>query len=403
MRAHKAAIAGSFVVQAILGKEWRDAEIDLWIPERSGSSRRDAMEALSRVIPNLGLHLTREDLQGYFPTSHYATKVYSYTDSRLGRLRIMFVKEPYTVAHVVQSFDIVATQVLWDGTKVMLVNPDALTQLRAGLIMFSQIATQLQSAQEWIQTIKSVRNYIGRGFKLGPHELAVANSCMMHQLAKAASVTERETLTRQWNLFVSQIAAGSPHRVPPRNASRGRIPHQRPEPTPLVEHDDDAPGRCYDYTSYYDIKGWLAHSESNLVIFENYTGSAQQPQAVCTSKEILQNGLRDPSRNVFACKPGPTNGSWAPERRTAMVSLPLTINPLVAKTAVESALRSSHQLFEIRPAVSSSGSQVTIGRTVTSAAIDNGGVVRAVVGAHHCQEGTDKKLYNLVPVRLPNS
>ena len=192
-----AVIAGSAIMQSVLGVEWEDSDIDIWLPVSSQDSPVDSLCKATDIlkcipgdynVPKIIKMCPRRhgtNLEQYQRLSAYVTYImtmYSKTNNKKA-IQIIFVKT--TVQEVIASFDIIASQIWYnvdrdehdeflqilpnqfdhnDKPKSVNIIEEAvgdtpIIQLLARQIKMSEIALKLQSPFEWIRTIIRIEKY----------------------------------------------------------------------------------------------------------------------------------------------------------------------------------------------------------------------------------------------------
>jgi hypothetical protein len=195
----KAVIAGSAIMQSVLNVDWDDSDIDIWLPIDSQASPIDsfckAIKILKCIpghyyIPKIIKLCPRNRNYAFMPIetyqrlSTYVTYIMTmhHKNNLKKAIQIIFVKT--TIEEVIASFDIIASQIWYNGKEFRQILPGQLgdnnipmseiiidgvpstnqienpiSQLINKTIQMSAIALELQSPFEWIRTIIRIEKY----------------------------------------------------------------------------------------------------------------------------------------------------------------------------------------------------------------------------------------------------
>lgn len=159
-----AVIAGSSVIQSILNLSWENINVDLWLPASEFNSLRTIQELLYKHGYNYQSTKIVENCRELYRYVHTITTFFG--GSKRLAVQIMHVHSGVTTKDVVESFDIRATQFLYDGHQIVEVGDDSLDELITGTMKFSDAALNSGDTHEWIRTIERVKKYASRGFRL---------------------------------------------------------------------------------------------------------------------------------------------------------------------------------------------------------------------------------------------
>lgn len=156
---------------------------------------------------------------------------------------------------------------------------------------------------------------------------------------------------------------------------------QMPAPVPMPR---DLPRTCFDLINLEHIptNEWLNKHQGNILIIE-----ARGAHPIGVSRQVLRQ-LITPQSIYFKC----VGGGAGVDRTVRYFQLSLqNMNVLVEVAALNALLGSKHKVWS----VSATGTRLE--RTGSATAF---GANPWYVGAHHCQEGTDKRVYALRPVEF---
>ena len=204
----RAVIAGSAIMQSVRGETWGDSDIDIWLPTNSEDLPIDNVCKATGIlkclpnhydIPNIIKMCPRNRNRAYMPIeqyerlSNYVTHIMTINHKRFLKkaIQIIFVKT--TIEEVIASFDIIASQIWYNGKDFYQILPEQfdarvqppipmseiiddenlqgtdaelpITQLKEKIIKMSTIALELQSPFEWVRTIIRIEKYMTR-FKI---------------------------------------------------------------------------------------------------------------------------------------------------------------------------------------------------------------------------------------------
>jgi hypothetical protein len=157
------AIAGSAVMQAVLGEAWEGSDIDMWATAPAYPSVAADLESAGYALSR---HVPIEDNSAYARMSATIRCIYEFAAAAGPPvIQVIIVKLDSALA-AVHAFDITACQVYYVPAQHLLAAacPDALASLLARQLVFSQSALATQAPMEWIRTLKRVCKYVQRGF-----------------------------------------------------------------------------------------------------------------------------------------------------------------------------------------------------------------------------------------------
>jgi hypothetical protein len=196
-----AVIAGSAIMQSVLNVDWNDSDIDIWLPIDSEASPIDsfckAIKILKCIpghyyIPKIIKMCPRNNgfmsIETYQRLSTYVTYIMTMHHRQNSKKAIQIICVKTTIAEVIASFDIIASQIWYNGKEFMQILPGQLgtnnipmseqitdgeiviepdmsqnvkpiNQLINKQIKMSTIALELQSPFEWIRTIIRIEKY----------------------------------------------------------------------------------------------------------------------------------------------------------------------------------------------------------------------------------------------------
>ena len=196
-----AVIAGSAIMQSVLNVDWNDSDIDIWLPIDSEASPIDsfckAIKILKCIpghyyIPKIIKMCPRNNgfmsIETYQRLSTYVTYIMTMHHRQNSKKAIQIICVKTTIPEVIASFDIIASQIWYNGKEFMQILPGQLgtnnipisenitdgeivieqdmsqnvkpiNQLINKQIKMSTIALELQSPFEWIRTIIRIEKY----------------------------------------------------------------------------------------------------------------------------------------------------------------------------------------------------------------------------------------------------
>lgn len=174
-----AVIAGSSVMQSVLGEEWDGTDLDIWLPQ-VGLGGGGALMNISRIAGLLGDRgygyprlgpvwspgVELSDLR-YRRLEKYVDKIITYRNGDVKSaipVQIIVLRPNVSILDVVTSFDLIASQIYYDGINLFQTDPRAYPQLQSKVVSFSEIALDMQGPFEWLRTINRVSKYFDRGF-----------------------------------------------------------------------------------------------------------------------------------------------------------------------------------------------------------------------------------------------
>ena len=160
-----AVIAGSAVMQAVLGEAWEGSDIDMWTTARAFPGVKADLSHAGYVLSRLVLV---DHNSAYARMSATISCIYEFAAAVQQQppvIQVIIVKLDLALA-AVHAFDITACQVYYVPAQHLLAaaSPDALASLLARQLVFSQSALATQAPMEWIRTLKRVCKYVQRGF-----------------------------------------------------------------------------------------------------------------------------------------------------------------------------------------------------------------------------------------------
>jgi hypothetical protein len=167
------------------------------------------------------------------------------------------------------------------------------------------------------------------------------------------------------------------------------------EPTTSFPPSNNIPKTCFDFIMYgdEDIKEYLNPENNinsdNLVIID-----PNQTRGICSSRTYLENLLRDPSMRFYPCIRVPQGGFQFVRNKTLIRIHSNNFNVVVPITDVKKAMSGQNgNIFKLYKTdteyefTSGANAAYLIGR-------------EAYVSADHCQSGSNKTLYRLLPTSL---
>jgi len=185
-----AVIAGSAVMQAVLGEAWEGSDIDMWTTARAFPGVKADLSHAGYVLSRLVLV---DHNSAYARMSATISCIYEFAAAAGPPvIQVIIVKLDLALA-AVHAFDITACQVYYVPAQHLLAaaSPDALASLLARQLVFSQSALATQAPMEWIRTLKRVCKYVQRNFTIGEAQWAR----MLHAVSERC--TDAEAL-RRW-------------------------------------------------------------------------------------------------------------------------------------------------------------------------------------------------------------
>lgn len=170
-----AVIAGSALMQSIIGRRWKDIDVDIWLPQSSYRNDLSGVSKIAQVLGDGGYHLPNYGpVNGsltqlrYRRLEKFVERIVTYRCENKNSIpvQIIVLRPNITIQDVVASFDIIAAQIYYDGSQMIQADDRALSQLKENVVSFSQIALDLQGPFEWVRTLNRVTKYFRRGFRI---------------------------------------------------------------------------------------------------------------------------------------------------------------------------------------------------------------------------------------------
>lgn len=217
-----AVIAGSSLIQSIIGTDWENIDMDIWLPTNEQQTARLAQ--ISHLLRKSGY--TDETQQIITTPSQYSrlakfirTIVTFHGGARRIPVQVMMLNKDIAVADLVRSFDITATQFLYDGRTILQIGGDSYDHLVRREILFSVEACSSQSHMEWLRTLNRVKKYRNRGFS-GPSRRSwelVTRSIYNHLIhywnetspAMLHHESNLEVFQSEWNASIGEKDTGT--------------------------------------------------------------------------------------------------------------------------------------------------------------------------------------------------
>lgn len=414
-----AAIAGSAVTQAVLNESWKESDIDIWIPT---AKKHKVKEMLRMLAPfdsdnyNLIRQLTIQKdriKNNYARLSKYVQDVFVMNSIsgpwdyyyRLPSIQFMFLNPGISIEDVVKSFDLSCTQFMYTpSTGIRAIGNvnnslNSVTKLRKFYI--TQEAFKEQSPREWIRTLYRVEKYVKRGFKFSEDADIIDRiiiAAKSHKQWSELTNNEKKNISSKITYLVKSIYKISEeinnahydsyiNQIFWRWRIQSTFLHYYRKLNPVSK----LPSQCYDFVEmqYTDVSN---QSESVILLHDG-----QEPTN--TTCHVIE---RDKTDNIFYECEGrqpkiPTN-DWY-ENAYAVRKIPLSSGALVY---VDYSLYNSmlhykqHKVFKVITTDFEFKTTSSYGAAYLTE--DN-----AFVSAHHCQDGTEKKVSLLIPLFFQDS
>ena len=181
------AIAGSYVMQAILDEHWPGSDIDIWAVEQPyGSIMSPVVPLWAYLVHGHGYNCTQYSPSAHLLDDEYArltdsiTKVYTFkhpsnnttlypTVQLMGLRQLRYdhgldVRTPNTVERTLTEFDIEACRVYYTPTGSVQGVQDAILKCIEQTLTISPEALGIQTIFEWLRTLKRIKKYVLREF-----------------------------------------------------------------------------------------------------------------------------------------------------------------------------------------------------------------------------------------------
>lgn len=191
----KSYLAGSFVMQAVLGETWNDVDVDIWIPHVNSSK---SLSRMNFLLASYGFIFTGYECHGDFKSGQSETRgfdthilsdeyrVLSYRGACQHRdkfVKLIVMPVFRSFFEIIQAFDIIATQIYYDGRVINSYNYQSLADTNSKLIEFSEKAVEFQTSFDWLRTFLRVEFYMDRGFTMDRKSLDFAVSTLIYQFS----------------------------------------------------------------------------------------------------------------------------------------------------------------------------------------------------------------------------
>jgi hypothetical protein len=189
-----AGIAGSAVLQSVMGTVWDDSDVDFWVVDARTPELGKfihAAQPLHEVLHASGYRITGEhsyatnnsDMGSYHRLRNTIKRIISYKKKDAPNLQIMLVRRrivqfypnhPFpigtdkrnaTIQAVVSSFDINICQFWYDGMDVLCHSTPVLQSVRKRRMAIVEGCAHVQSGNEWKRTFHRISKYRSRGFE----------------------------------------------------------------------------------------------------------------------------------------------------------------------------------------------------------------------------------------------
>lgn len=202
-------IAGSLVLCSVLNSQWCNIDVDVWTPLRKYDDSADSLKQILDVANYSELSsktLASNRSCTYTRLNKYVERITSYESAISVPLQVISLKSGFSAEDVVKSFDIIATQLMYDGRNIIFVDKMAPPQTMSKSIQFSVSALTEQSPLEWLRTAERVRKYGCRGFSIIDKEWEKAIMSLGDGITK---ILNDDSKTRKWTCyFPSQNHSG---------------------------------------------------------------------------------------------------------------------------------------------------------------------------------------------------
>jgi hypothetical protein len=388
-----AVIAGSAVMQSVLGVKWDNSDIDIWLPVDHVNSVKNLGKAahILQALPTYRMPhtITVGGTLNYERLTTFVSNIMTLKNKPTGAktIQIMFVKT--SIRDVISSFDFIESQMYYDGKNLLAIDNTIMPMLLKKQLHMSKIALEMQSPHEWIRTLKRVDKYVKRGFtNLDVTEREKIIKSISSQIDPDTLNEFIKAFARVWKSkpFCSKqiIITLNNNRV------EMRIPTEADSllPSPIIDQNDNTtpPQQCFDIIMYNDedIEKYISsNSNDNIVIIE-----PSGKKAVCFSRDALQKLLKDPDTIFYPCIG--RNGRYPVDYEKEMVRIYLSgFNVVVPLSDAEAAISNTSRIFRLYKADAEQYKTTSSRSSIASGA--------NWIGRDHCQDGSDKQLYRLLP------
>lgn len=189
-------LAGSFVVQAVLDVIWDNSDIDIWMPHFNSWKHINRIHALLKVhgfvfdcyechgnfdsadskSRSFDTHIINEDyrVMSYHGACQNTTKF----------VKVIIMPADKSFQEIVVAFDILATQLFYDGSSILYFNHNTLPNIIERRIQFSHECLDHEQIRDWWRTFLRVFIYMQRGFTILHHDLDFVVNILVSQLAR---------------------------------------------------------------------------------------------------------------------------------------------------------------------------------------------------------------------------
>lgn len=452
LRETGAVIAGSAVMQSVLGKMWEHTDLDIWLPPGFKCNELSGISKIAQVLGDGGFSpptvgpMNRGGIRltgiRYRRLEKFVQKILTYqcpkTIDNTMPVQIIVLRRAVTIPEMVTSFDMIATQIYFDGDRLLQADRRALSQLQSMVVSFSQVALDLQGPFEWVRTLDRVAKYFVRGFRISDDGewLKVVAAIRGHLLAnpdfdegwiesmwmRNRRRTDRLGIENPSQAVQLQVVQISRNTVKLRfftdtfDTEFEYTTNARTQPThvhdpyatndgavPLRQIKDDDPteledvslnpimlqsarlSQCMDMLLLTDIG--VAADDDHLLDAENITIQDEHGHT-CTwyTRGMLRDTLSNRYRLFYECT-GPV-GEWPHTESVLYMGLSLEhTNEIVPRNDVTNLLTSTMNSYKLYRT-----SRVLRG-TVAVAALDGD-----YVSTSHCQRGSNQVVFRLLPI-----
>lgn len=443
-----AVIAGSAVMQSVLNVRWENSDIDIWLPVGGGQSIKNLgkagpiLQALPNTyfMPSIIKMCPRGANDSYIRygdyarlkkfVSHVMTIKNFFNGSYSKIIQIMFVKT--SIRDVISSFDFNESHMYYDG-KNLVTKGNTISMLLKKKFHMSDIALEMQTLYEWIRTFKRIEKYENRGFKkINVIELVKVVKSIINFVKTNPSFDEYrlEDFVRAWSMNsccfdkimidwknnrlelrvvgttriykserrgddISDHIDSSDHNDSSSDTHSGgvRPPHSGDTflnpPAPIIRNVENMPQNCFDFTMYSDenIKKHISADKNNNIVIISPSGK----KSTCFSRTELKQLLKDQDTVFYPCIG--RDGYFPVDKQKTMVRIYSNdFNVVVPVTDVKTAIsNTAASIFRIHE------TDEKYETTASSRTTHNMQDDAARVSADHCQQGSDKQLYRLLP------
>lgn len=271
-------IAGSFPLQHLIGENWADSDVDLWVSDKI------KLRKLSSYLLGRGydLPIKHRDIlieaDTYSRLKRWVRRIYIFRDPTGKRpdVQAILTHEDVKLTELVESFDIDACCVFADGEKVVTSFEN--TNLKQRKTSLNSNAIFEQSPYEWFRTLRRVEKYMLRGFKFdwSGLEYALHESPMYEFIRNYGKIHPKlgelhflypaeygsdyvDAYVNKWNSLADQISkiGEIPHLVLTLNHLhfyiRGEVIYsielarKKDFGTAIETIEEDLPTKCFDY------------------------------------------------------------------------------------------------------------------------------------------------------------